>query len=147
MFLVGSANRPKETDWESTEELARSIFLARDLKAGHIWVLGDFNYPGFTWEDTLPSIKPDCQHQTMYEEFIEILHEHNLVQMVDKPTRLNNTLDLFLTTNPTLVNKITTFPTMMQSMWMLTSNHKQINKHHEKYTSLKKQTGTNSSRT
>ena len=29
---------------------------------------------------------------------------------------------------------------MMQSMWMLTSNHKQINKHHEKYTSSKKQT-------
>ena len=46
----------------------------------------------------------------MYEEFIEILHEHTLVQMVDKPTRLNNTLDLFLTTNPTLVNKITTLP-------------------------------------
>ena len=109
-LYIASYYRPKETDRESTEELAKSISMVRDLKACHIWVLGDLNYPGFTWDDTLPSIKPDCQHQSLYEEFLDILNEFNLVQMVEKPTRLNNILDLFLTNNPTLVNKVTTLP-------------------------------------
>ena len=42
----------------------------------------------------------------MQELFVESLDEYGLIQMVDKPTRLNNTFDLFITHNPTLISEI-----------------------------------------
>ena len=38
------------------------------------------------------------------------MNEYLLSQMVKEPKRGENTLDLFMTTNPTLVNSITTIP-------------------------------------
>ncbi|MES9880859.1 MAG: reverse transcriptase family protein [Sedimenticola sp.] len=46
----------------------------------------------------------------VYESFIDILHDFNLTQMVTQPTRYNNILDLFLTTNNTLVEKVSSLP-------------------------------------
>ena len=43
-------------------------------------------------------------------EFINIANDKGLEQMVDKPTRVNNVLDLFLTTHPSLVEKSTVLP-------------------------------------
>ena len=41
---------------------------------------------------------------------MEILLDSNLTQVVTQPTRLNNTLDLFLTTDPTIVNEVKVQP-------------------------------------
>ena len=37
---------------------------------------------------------------------MEFLYENNFTQVVTKPTRLNNILDLFMTTNPTLIIEV-----------------------------------------
>ena len=42
----------------------------------------------------------------MYECFTDILDDFNFVQMVTQPTRQDHVLDLFLTTNPTLVTDV-----------------------------------------
>ena len=39
-----------------------------------------------------------------------MLYDFNLSQVVEVPARLDNTLDLFVTSNPSLVNRIITLP-------------------------------------
>ena len=57
---------------------------------------------------TIPGgYKPGLSH-----EFINIMCDKGLEQLVTKPTRKENILDLFFTTHPTLVEKSTVFPGM-----------------------------------
>lgn len=77
---------------------------------GNIWVLGDFNFPHFLWDDNTSTIKAEFKYTNLYEDFISILDDHNLTQMVTEQTRGENILDLFLTNNPTLVKKINILP-------------------------------------
>ena len=68
---------------------------------------GDFNYPKLVWdEDDIPVIKSGCAFNKVYEGFVETLNDFNLTQMVREPTRAENILDLFLTTNHTLVESV-----------------------------------------
>ena len=63
--------------------------------------MGDFNLPDINWE----TLTID-QHQNLKEIneiFLDTIQNLNLEQIIKKPTRLNNTLDLFLTNRPGLV--------------------------------------------
>ena len=64
----------------------------------------DFNLPEIDWEILIPS--PGCGHPTFYRDCLEVLNGCLLEQMVTSPTRGQNGLDLFLTTNPTLVDNV-----------------------------------------
>ena len=86
-------------------------FLALiDQSKSHVWVLGDFNYPKFTWEDNQATIKQNCPSPDMYQDFVSTINDNCLTQMVSEPTRDNNILDLFLTNNPTLVDNVSIVP-------------------------------------
>ena len=90
-------------------ELRRSIELVKRQTAetkGNIWVLGDFNLPKLTWKYRSPSVKPDCSLTKTYDLFLDLLNDFGFTQMVTTPTRQDNLLDLFLTTNPTLVDEV-----------------------------------------
>ena len=102
--------RPKESDRQSIEELNRSLSLARAHNAENMWILGDFNLPQFSWENMLPIIKSSCKFNAIYEDFKTIMFDYNLSQIVDFPTRSDNTLDLVLLSNPTLLNKVISIP-------------------------------------
>ena len=74
---------------------------------GNVWVLRDFNYPKFSWDvNHMSSIKPGCSFPTIHDDFSSTLDDFGLVQMMDEPTRCGNILDLFLTSNHTLIQKI-----------------------------------------
>ena len=45
-----------------------------------------------------------------HKEFINLLNDNGLTQLVTKPTRLQNTLDLMITNNPTRVNRTEILP-------------------------------------
>ena len=62
----------------------------------------------FDWELMAP--KPDCSHPTIYRECLEAFNDCLLEQMVTSPTRGKNMLDLFLTSNPTLIEKVSVLP-------------------------------------
>ena len=84
--------------------------MAAQLK-GTLWLLGDFNYPKFTWNhEHVPSMKTRAGFSTNYEDFVSLLDDFSLVQMVSEPTRGENVLDFFLTSNHTLVNDIKVSP-------------------------------------
>ena len=91
----------------SFEELNKSLNLVNQTNST-VWLLGDFNLPKVDWEHLKP--KPDCSHPTFYRECLEALGDCMLEQMVTSPTRGQNILDLFFTTNPTLVDDITIIP-------------------------------------
>ena len=101
---------PKEDDVLSTEKLQKSSEVVSQQK-GDIWILWDLNYPKLKLdEDDVPFIKPGCSHTKLYDSFIETMRDQSLSQMVTEPTRSGNILDLFLTTNPTLVNSVSIIP-------------------------------------
>ena len=102
--------RPKEGDADCSEELKKSLELV-SLQKGGIWVFGDLNYPKLDWDvDDAPIIKPGYSYTKLYDSFIETIRDFNLTQMVRKATRSGNILDLFFTTNPTLVNSVSVIP-------------------------------------
>ena len=98
--------KPKEEDQESLEELRRSVDELKKHSKGNIWILGDFNLPNLTWTDNIPSMKPDCASSKTYDLFLDLLNDFGFTQMVTLPTRHENVLDLFLTSNPTLVDQV-----------------------------------------
>ncbi len=73
-----------------------------------IWLAGDFNMPDIDWETM--SLKPGGVYANVSRHMIEIANDYGLEQIVRKPTRGENILDLFFTSNPTLVERSTTCP-------------------------------------
>jgi hypothetical protein len=60
------------------------------------------------WTQMCPS--PDGKHPLYYKEIIETLNESNLTQTVTLPNWESIILDLFLTTNPTLIQNVDILP-------------------------------------
>ena len=101
--------KPKEDDQENLLELRQSIEKVKRQTSetkGNIWVLGDFNLPKINWTNSTPTVKPDCSFTQTYDKFLDLLNDFGFTQMVTSPTRHNNILDLFLTTNHTLVEEV-----------------------------------------
>ena len=88
--------KPSEDDQDSLDMLRNSLEKLNGKK-GNIMVVGDFNLPKFTWTDCEPSIRPDSSGGSVYDSFVDILDDFNLVQIVTEPTREDNILDLILT--------------------------------------------------
>ena len=58
----------------------------------------------------MPSIKSGCSFPSVYDDFSSMLDDLGLVQMVREPIRCGNVLDLFLTSNHSLVQKVEFVP-------------------------------------
>ena len=54
----------------------------------------------------MPTMKSGTGSPAPYEDFVSLLDDFSLVQMVNEPTRGENVLDLCLTSNHTSVNDI-----------------------------------------
>ena len=75
-----------------------------------VWIAGDIKFPDINWESH--SI---CSHEYMNkrainESFLNLLDTTSLEQMVDFPTRGDNTLDVILTNRPSLTNRCSQLP-------------------------------------
>ena len=105
--MIGSYYKPKEYDTDSLQELQLSLEKASKTKA-NIWLGGDFNLPKMNWQTVNPA--SNCNFISYYNNFINTFYDHNLTQTVLEPTRENNILDLFLTTNPTVVRRSSVIP-------------------------------------
>ena len=69
---------------------------------------GTSTYP--RWIGTICAPPPDCKHPSFYRQITEVLNDSNLTQTVFLPTRDSNILDIFFTTNPTLVQRVGILP-------------------------------------
>ena len=78
------------------------------LNHTHIAVIGgDFNLPGWDWQTQ--QVKT-CHYPALHHAFGSMLDDHGFTQVVKEPTRGDNTLDLFLVSNPTLVTDVSVIP-------------------------------------
>ena len=78
------------------------------IQNGLVVVGGDFNFPDWDWKKRI--LKENTQHVNLHLQFSQALDDHSLVQLVEVPTRINNTLDLLLTNKPSLVNRLEVIP-------------------------------------
>ena len=87
-------------------ELREYINIKRSNKE-HIW-LGDVNLPDIDWDILNP--KPGGNASGLSQILLGMSNDFGLEQIVREPSRINNTLELFLTINPTLVDRSTIVP-------------------------------------
>ena len=98
---VGSFYRPNEHDKQSVDELELSLSKLCNRTNSHVWLGGDFNFPGFDWNNN--TIKANCNQPELTRRFLGIMKDNNLTQVVTEPTFYQNTLDLFFVNNPSCV--------------------------------------------
>lgn len=95
-FFIASYYKPHELHLNSILEFEKSLDLARNLKGTKL-ILGDFNCPQLNWDsDHTPTYKAGRNTSSAYDKFLNIVEDHNLVQMVNENTQSDNMLHLFL---------------------------------------------------
>ena len=84
---------------------------------------GDFNAPHINWPmlDVTPLAGT---HRQIYQRLIDISLYHNIEQIIDKPTRGDNILDLFLTNNKSALNNFETLPRIGKAENDIVYNHR-----------------------
>ena len=82
--------------------------ISNSNKNAVIWIGGDFNLPDINWNSM--AVNGNHNLLQMNNRFLEMIQNCNLDQVVKFPTRLDNTLDLFLTNRPSLINRCTPIP-------------------------------------
>ena len=101
--------RPTDRNFQYLEELCLCAEkISRKFKNAVLWIGGDLNLPDINWKTM--TIEGHAYPKCINERFLECLENCGLQQMVTFPTRLKNTLDLFLTNRPSLVNKCAPLP-------------------------------------
>ncbi|XP_072039179.1 uncharacterized protein [Amphiura filiformis] len=111
-LYVGSYYRPTNDKQEPLQELNTSLSkISQNGSLPNVILGGDFNLPSIKWDNNTIQANPQYGYK-VNRLLLDIVEDHGLQQHVNKPTRLNNILDLLLTTNPDLVEEIQVFPGM-----------------------------------
>ena len=107
-LLLSSFYRPQPNDDVSLEKLNQSLKRLNPNSKSIIIVSGDFNLGHIDW--TSSSIIPGKPNVKQHQEILDIIADHSLTQIVDKPTRNDKTLDLIITNYPSIVDNFETIP-------------------------------------
>ena len=104
-FYVCAYYRPHISDQHSLEQLNISLAKVQECKNNPTVLLaGDFNAPHIDWRSF--SVKPGSSYFTVQNSLIDIVQDYGLSQVVMEPTRIDNILNLFFTTNPSQIKKV-----------------------------------------
>jgi hypothetical protein len=102
MNLKGNGNiyicayyRRNVTDEKSIRNFETSVTRASDMNNATIIIGGDMNFPGWNWKEY--TLKPNSTAPNLHTDFMDVLNNNALTQLVEEPTRQQNTLDLILT--------------------------------------------------
>ncbi|XP_064633636.1 uncharacterized protein LOC135491593 [Lineus longissimus] len=108
-LVTGSYYRPPDKTLEDLECLKESLDkLPAKCRDRTIHLSGDFNLSEINWETR--TVLPEAKKTGLCKRLLEIANVFSLTQLQLQPTRGENNLDLFFTTNPSLVKKIQTAP-------------------------------------
>jgi hypothetical protein len=101
-LIIGSVYRPPNSTIEYMTDLCNEL---TNIKTKHknavIWIMGDFNLPDINWNSY--TIDKHQYTKEINELFITTIQNLSWEQVIKKPTRNQNILDLFLTNRPGLV--------------------------------------------
>lgn len=110
---IGSFYRPpKTTDEAYLTALNHSISKVLYNRNCNVWLGEGFNLGGINWQNS--SVSTGARISRNCQQLLDLANDHGLEQMVKSPTHYTDTteaiLDLFLTNNATLVNKVEVIP-------------------------------------
>ena len=94
-LLVLVFYRPPNTNLDYIKQLKKALTLASKAKFDSLIVCGDFNLPHIDWSTGVAT-----NNDSIHNFFTKTVKDNYLWQLVDFPTRINNTLDLLLTNIP-----------------------------------------------
>eukprot|EP00116_Pleurobrachia_bachei_P000853 sb/3461115/ len=103
--------RPPDAPFESFSNALN--FLKEQIEkepTGDLIIMGDFNLPVIDW-DMLTVGGRSAENTRSAQELLAFMGSHFLEQVVNKPTRGHNILDLFLTNREALVEHVRVVPT------------------------------------
>ena len=86
-LVIGLLYRPPNLSKEASNLLWQEI--ERACRSKHVCIMGDFNYRNIDWEALVGDQEA--------EEFLNVVQDNFLRQIINEPTRGNNILDLVLT--------------------------------------------------
>ena len=122
--IVASVYRPPDTEEGSFGKvinfLNNHINLHVNNNHKNILVVGDFNLPHLTWSEEPQTVRATFNNSECTKTLQSFIEQHFLTQYVDKPTRLNNILDLVLTNDINLVKEIEVKDTELSDHRMIT---------------------------
>ena len=79
--------------------------LTKDINNKFVILGGDFNLPDINWEDR--TVK---NNSNICKSILDLMDDFSLEQLVNEPTRGNNTLDLCFTNKSSLLNTVSIVP-------------------------------------
>ena len=108
-IIVCAVYRPPREDLNAAHQICDALLdLYRRHPDSCFWISGDFNLPDIDW--TSDSIEGHQFSLALNTLFLDTFQNIGLTQTVDFPTRINNTLDLFLTNRPTFISECNAIP-------------------------------------
>ena len=112
-LYIGSFYRPPDkTDAEYLQHLQSTLSRIPTDKGAHLWLGGDFNLPDINWEEE--NVNSYASNSFSCNQLLTIMKDSFLDQVVMEPTRItettSNILELFFTSNQTLINKVEIIP-------------------------------------
>lgn len=103
-IIVGVCYRPPHIDYDFATSLADVLDrIHGQYPSSCIMLGGDFNYPEIQWGSILDA---NIALPSSVTQFLDLTLIAGLDQVVSFPTRLSATLDLFFTTEPSLVSNV-----------------------------------------
>lgn len=106
-LLVSSYYMPHR-NMSDVNELRKSLELATNDKEKQMIIAGDFNCPDIDWQSL--SLRSNAQDKEVQQAILDLSIDFNLTQVIDKPTREKNILDLLFTNNPSLIKSTANAP-------------------------------------
>jgi len=106
LLYITSMYRPLASDVSTSVGLLQS--LQKIPRSADIIIAGDLNYPDIDWE--CKSTRTGSANRLLHDQFIEILDDFAMEQLVEDPTRGENTLDLIVTNRPSLCTNVAVSP-------------------------------------
>ncbi|XP_030834498.1 uncharacterized protein LOC115921297 [Strongylocentrotus purpuratus] len=119
-ILFGTVYKPKHDDTETVDKLAASLELINNCaKLRDIVLQGDFNQPNIDWLTSSTVLNHSASKESA-DKLLQTTQAYGLEQKVMQPTRLNNTLDLVLVNNSSLIDEVLVIPGLSDHHAVLT---------------------------
>ena len=108
--MIGAFYRPQTTAAAYLDKLRESVNKLNFQNLSNVWIGSDFNLADINWPDL--SVIAGGYYPSLCKSLIDLIVDFGFEQLVRYPIRLDNILDLFMTTNPSLVDKVSYIPGM-----------------------------------
>ena len=108
--------RPPDTTKGLFKEALTEIeqyFTEVNKHKSDIFLMGDLNFPSVDWDTKAARSGCSKNDKDCFIDLCKLMEDHFLIQVVDKPTRNENLLDIVLTNSSDLVSRVKTEDTIM----------------------------------